>query len=81
MVLEPPYSWPPAARWGFFDPFRRLLRLQFEAQWDFSDSFLVGAFAGMKLEEEFAGLAARRTKTTKRGGLLREISEWFWSGA
>ena len=57
------------------------MRLQFEAQWDFSDSFLVGAFAGMKLEEEFAGLAARRTKTTKRGGLLREISEWFWSGA
>ncbi len=42
---------------------------------------LARAFADVALEEEFAGLAARRTKATKRGGLLCKISGWFWSGA
>lgn len=42
---------------------------------------LTRAFADVELEEEFAGLAARRTKATRRGGLLCEISGWFWSGA
>ena len=37
------------------------------------------AFVGAELEEEFAELAARRTATTKRGSVLREISEQFWS--
>ena len=37
------------------------------------------AFSGAELEEEFAELAARRICTTKRGSLLREISEQFWS--
>ncbi|MCA1717133.1 MAG: site-specific DNA-methyltransferase, partial [Actinobacteria bacterium] len=36
-------------------------------------------FVGAELEEGFAELAARRIKATKRGGLLREISEQFWS--
>ncbi len=39
------------------------------------------AFVGAELEEEFAGLAARRIKATGRGGLLHEISEQFWSDA
>ncbi len=42
---------------------------------------LARAFADVELGEEFAGLAARRTKATKRGRLLCEISGWFWSGA
>ncbi len=37
------------------------------------------AFVGAELEEGFAELAAQRIKATKRGGLLREISEQFWS--
>jgi len=39
------------------------------------------AFVGAELEEEFAGLAARRVAATGRGSLLREISEQFWSDA
>lgn len=38
-------------------------------------------FVGAELEEEFAKLAARRVASTWRGGLLRDISEQFWSGA
>ena len=38
------------------------------------------AFVGAELEEEFAGLAARRIRATRRGSLLREISEQFWAG-
>jgi site-specific DNA-methyltransferase (adenine-specific) len=37
------------------------------------------AFVGAELQEEFAELAARRIGATKRGSLLREISEQFWS--
>ena len=37
------------------------------------------AFVGAELEEEFAELAARRIGATRRGGLLREISEQFWT--
>jgi site-specific DNA-methyltransferase (adenine-specific) len=37
------------------------------------------AFVGAELEREFAGLAARRIHATRRGSLLREISEQFWS--
>ena len=37
------------------------------------------AFVGAELEEEFAELAARRIAATRRGSLLREISEQFWS--
>ncbi len=36
-------------------------------------------FVGAELEEEFAELFARRVKATKRGSLLREISERFWN--
>ena len=36
-------------------------------------------FVGAELEEEFAGLAARRIAATERGSVLREISEQFWS--
>ena len=39
------------------------------------------AFVGAELEEEFSQLAARRILATKRGSLLREISEQFWSNA
>ncbi len=39
------------------------------------------AFVGAELEEEFAGLAARRVAATGRGSLLREISEQFWRDA
>ncbi len=39
------------------------------------------AFVGAELEEEFAGFAARRLSAIKRGRLLREISEQFWSNA
>jgi site-specific DNA-methyltransferase (adenine-specific) len=39
------------------------------------------AFVGVELKEEFAKLAARRIDATKRGSLLREISEQFWNGA
>ena len=39
------------------------------------------AFVGAELEEEFAKLAARRVAATKRGSLLRKISEQFWNGA
>ena len=35
------------------------------------------AFVGAELEEEFAKLAVRRIRATKRGSLLREISEEF----
>ena len=35
------------------------------------------AFVGAELEEEFAKLAVRRIRTTKRGSLLRAISEQF----
>jgi site-specific DNA-methyltransferase (adenine-specific) len=38
-------------------------------------------FVGAELEEEFAELAARRVAATRRGSLLREISEQFWSGS
>jgi site-specific DNA-methyltransferase (adenine-specific) len=38
-------------------------------------------FVGAELEEEFARLSARRIGATERGGLLREISERFWSAA
>src|SRR5215210_1156106 len=38
-------------------------------------------FVGAELEEEYADLAARRIGATERGGLLREISERFWSDA
>jgi site-specific DNA-methyltransferase (adenine-specific) len=38
-------------------------------------------FVGAELEEEFAGLSARPVGVTERGGLLREISERFWSDA
>lgn len=38
-------------------------------------------FVGAELEEDFARLAARRTKATERGSLLREIQEQFWSEA
>jgi site-specific DNA-methyltransferase (adenine-specific) len=38
-------------------------------------------FVGAELEEEFARLSARRVGVTERGGLLREISERFWSDA
>ncbi len=34
-------------------------------------------FVGAELEEEFAGLAARRIRATEWGSLLREISEQF----
>jgi site-specific DNA-methyltransferase (adenine-specific) len=37
------------------------------------------AFVGAELEEEFAELAARRIAVTKRGSVLREISEQFWT--
>jgi site-specific DNA-methyltransferase (adenine-specific) len=37
------------------------------------------AFVGAELEEEFAKLAARRIRATRRGSLLREISEQFWN--
>ncbi len=33
--LEPLFYWPSAAKQGFFEPFRRLLRLQPEACWVF----------------------------------------------
>lgn len=36
-------------------------------------------FVGAELEEEFAKLAARRIASTKRGSLLRKISEQFWN--
>jgi site-specific DNA-methyltransferase (adenine-specific) len=36
-------------------------------------------FVGTELEEEFAGLAARRIAATERGSIQREISEQFWS--
>lgn len=39
------------------------------------------ACADVKLAEEFASIAACRTKAIKRDGLLCEISGWFWSGA
>ncbi|MDP8973123.1 MAG: site-specific DNA-methyltransferase [Actinomycetota bacterium] len=39
------------------------------------------AFVGAELEEEFAKLAARRIAATKRGSLLRKISEQFWNHA
>ena len=39
------------------------------------------AFVGAELEEEFSQLAARRILATKRGSLLGEISEQFWSNA
>ncbi len=39
------------------------------------------AFVGAELEEEFAKLAVRRIRATKRGSLLREISEQFWGNA
>ena len=35
------------------------------------------AFVGAELEEEFAELAARHVRATKRGSLSREISEQF----
>jgi site-specific DNA-methyltransferase (adenine-specific) len=38
-------------------------------------------FVGAELEEGFAKLAARRIAATKRGSLLRKISEQFWNGA
>jgi hypothetical protein len=38
-------------------------------------------FVGAELEEEFVKLTARRIRVTKRGSLLREISEQFWSEA
>ncbi len=38
-------------------------------------------FVGAELEEEFAGLAARRVAATERGALLRELSERFWDRA
>lgn len=38
------------------------------------------AFVGAELEGEFAALAERRIRATRRGGILREISEQFWSG-
>ena len=37
-------------------------------------------FIGAELEEEFAKLSARRVAATKRGSMLREISEQFWAG-
>ena len=37
------------------------------------------AFVGAELEEEFAKLAVRRLRATRRGSLLREISEQFWN--
>ncbi len=37
------------------------------------------SFVGTELNEEFAELAARRIKATRRGSLLREISEQFWN--
>ena len=39
------------------------------------------SFVGTELNEEFAGLAARRIKATRRGSLLREISEQFWNSS
>ncbi len=39
------------------------------------------AFVGAELEEGFAELVARRVAATKRGVLLREISEQFWNDA
>ena len=36
-------------------------------------------FVGAELEEGYAKLAARRIRATKRGSLLREISERFWN--
>jgi len=39
------------------------------------------AFVGAELEEEYAELAARRIAATRRGSLLCEISEQFWSGS
>ncbi len=38
-------------------------------------------FVGAELEKGYAKLAARRIGATERGGLLREISERFWSDA
>ncbi len=38
-------------------------------------------FVGAELEEGFAELAARRIGATRRGGLLREISEQFWNSS
>ncbi len=38
-------------------------------------------FAGAELEGEVARLAARRRTASERGGLLREISERFWTDA
>lgn len=37
------------------------------------------SFVGAELNEEFAELAARRVAATRRGSLLREISEQFWN--
>ena len=37
------------------------------------------AFVGAELEEEFAGLAARRVAAIERGSLLRAISEQYWT--
>ncbi len=39
------------------------------------------AFVGSELEEEYAGLTARRIRATERGSVLREISEQFWKDA
>ena len=39
------------------------------------------AFVGAELEGEFAKLAERWIAATRRGGLLREISEQFWAGS
>ena len=38
------------------------------------------SFVGAELEEEFVKLSARRVAATKRGSMLREISEQFWAG-
>jgi site-specific DNA-methyltransferase (adenine-specific) len=37
------------------------------------------AFVGAELEEEFAKLAGRRIAAVKRGSVLGEISEQFWT--
>jgi site-specific DNA-methyltransferase (adenine-specific) len=39
------------------------------------------AFVGAELEEGLADLLVRRVAATKRGVLLREISEQFWNDA
>lgn len=65
---------PPPENATSFDPFLGLGTTAVAAE------RLNRAFVGTELEEEFAGLAARRVCATRRGSLLQKISEQFRAG-